>query len=438
MSKVSGPVSMYYLKPISNDMPIILLFGDHHFSYDNMCNIASSDLNGRSNEGRSNGRSNERRSNEVRYSHKMPRTNELEIYSPIFLKQLDNLSTPSRPVDFYVEYFDDTDNGSFDSPLDKFTEPIFQPCYKRTMKKGSRCPAPNIRWHYSDIRLSKMKNNIEYIFDTLYVFSQFCKNVMERGSYEGVSLDSWKQISDAIHRRNMKFSNKLVEQLRREKPGLTTPYKILDFYRKCTGIDVAKKSVLRKIIRILASANLVEDIVELIFSYTNATTYPSLIYKQFMKQDQWRIFSEKDFIVSALRESLGRKLSPNMGKIVIGDLLNFDIAYNREIDSILLHINSTFVDLYTILRMMKKIDTPPALCVGYFGNMHVTNLVSILLQTGYYNLTNSVKENRENRCLPFDIDLRKDLVSLNGIGSSRIGTSRSRLTRRSRSKLLAS
>ena len=38
MSKISGPVSMYYLKPISNDMPIILLFGDHHFSYDHMCN----------------------------------------------------------------------------------------------------------------------------------------------------------------------------------------------------------------------------------------------------------------------------------------------------------------------------------------------------------------------------------------------------------------
>jgi hypothetical protein len=331
-------------------------------------------------------------------------------------------------VDFYVEYFDDTDNGSFNSPLDKFTEPMFQSCYKKTIKRGSQCPAPNIRWHYSDIRLSKLKNNIEYIFDTLYVFTQFCKDVVERGSYEGVSLESWKQISDAIHKRNMKFGSKLIEQLVKERRDLNTPYKILDFYRKCTGIDVAKKSVLRKIIKVVASPNLVEDIMELVFSYTNATAYPSLIYKQFMKQDRRHIFSEKDFIVRAFRESLERKLSSNMGEIAFEHLYNFDIVVNREIDSRLLHINSTFVDLYTMLRMMKKIDRPPALCIGYFGNMHVTNLVSILLQTGYYNVTNSVEEHRENRCLPFDVDLVKDLSER----EAKMPKRSSRATRRSK------
>lgn len=397
MSKISGPVSMYYLKPISNDMPLILLFGDHHFSYDNMCD------------------SNENSSKRATTSDSARRRNEVEIYSPGFLKQLDKLSTPSRPIDFYVEYFDDTDNGSFNSPLDKFTEPLFQPCYKRTIKRGSQCPAPNIRWHYSDIRLSKMKNNIEYIFDTLYMFTQFCNDVVERGSYEGVSLESWKQISDAIHKRNMKFSNTLVKQLIRERRDLNTPYKILDFYKKQTGIDVAKKRQLREIIEVLRSENLAEEIVELIFEYTNATANQSLIYKQFMKQDRRRIFADKEFIITTLKESLRDKLSgarfadngafANLEKFEIG------VSNYKDINNLLLHVNSTLVDIYTILRMMKKIDRPPALCIGYFGNMHVLNLVNILVRTEYYMVDKSIDENRENRCLPFEINLRKDLSS---------------------------
>ena len=487
MSKISGPVSMYYLKPISNDMPIILLFGDHHFSYDHMCNkaeahevrrttrrvqpqsglrlmipysdgVSISDYN-RSHEGSKEkegskgnvvsfkegskgiGRSKVRRSRSGAAEHavsfkegsKGNYVSFIEIYSPEFLKQLDKLSTPSRPVDFYVEYFDDNDNGSFNSPLDKFTEPLFQPCYKKTIKRGSRCPAPNIRWHYSDIRLSKLKNNIEYIFDTLYVFTQFCEAVVKHGRYEGVSLESWKQISDTIHKRNMKFGSKLIEQLVKERRDLNTPYKILDFYRKCTGIDVEKKSVLRKIIEVFEtkdSASLAANIVDLIFSYTNASAHPSLIYKQFVKQDGLSLFSRKEFIVNALRKSLERKMSYKPpSETELSQLLSFDIAPS-QLDTPLLHINSTFVDLYMILRMMKKIDKPPALCIGYFGNMHVQNLVNILMQTEYYKLDHSVEEYRENRCLPFEIDLRKDLA----VSTSRSSKRYRRSTRKSYSE----
>jgi hypothetical protein len=401
-------------------MPLILLFGDHHFSYDNMCDA------------------NDNSSRRATTSDSARRKKEVEIYSPGFLKQLDKLSTPSRPIDFYVEYFDDTDNGSFNSPLDKFTEPLFQPCYKRTIKRGSQCPAPNIRWHYSDIRLSKMKNNIEYIFDTLYMFTQFCNDVVERGSYEGVSLESWKQISDAIHKRNMRFSNTLVKQLIRERRDLNTPYKILDFYKKQTGIDVAKKRQLREIIEVLRSENLAEEIVELIFEYTNATANQSLIYKQFMKQDRRRIFADKEFIIASVKESLRDKLSgarfPDNGAFANLDKFEIEGSDYKDINNLLLHVNSTLVDIYTVLRMMKKIDRPPALCIGYFGNMHVLNLVNILMRTGYYVVDQSVEENRENRCLPFEINLRKDLVSAS---SSSQRTTRRRSSR-TKSKMLSS
>jgi len=402
MSKISGPVSMYYLKPISNDMPLILLFGDHHFSYNNMCTT--------------------RRSITIPYSEK-EEYGSFEIYSPYFLKKLDRLATPSRPIDFYVEYFDDSDDtGTFDSPLDKFRGPLFQPCYKKTMKKGSKCPAPNIRWHYSDIRLSKMKNNIEYIFDSIYVFTQFCEAVNRKGQYEGVSIKTWLEISDCIHNRQMKFDNNLVEQFLGERPNFrgkraNIGYHIIDFYKKCTGIDVAKKEPMQQIIKAIASSDLdslSHEIAELIFGHTNTSATPSLIYKQFMKQDKRRVFAHENFVVNALRDSLMNKLPPEYKPLdddALDHLSVFDIAYNKynEIAILLLHVNSTFVDIYTVLRIMKKIDSPPSLCIGYFGNSHVLNLVNILLRTGYYKNDYFIKENRENRCLPFEIDLFGDL-----------------------------
>jgi len=408
MSKVSGPVSMYYLKPISNDMPLILLFGDHHFSYDNMCECNSC-------------------------CH--------EIYSPCFLKKLDRLSTPSRPVDFYVEYFDDTDDtGSFRSPLDKFRSPVFQSCYKKTMKAGSKCPAPNIRWQYSDIRLSKTKNNIEYIFDSIYVFTQFCEAVNRRGYFEGVSLDTWLKISDSIHHRKAHFDREVVERFLEERPDYkerraNIGYHILDFYKKQTGVDVTKLEQMRKIAQLLVSKNLADDIVELIFGFTNTSSNPSLIYKQFVKQDKSRLFANKDFVVDTMRESLISKLSSEHSALkdeVIEHLSAFDIAYNRYRDAgaVLLHVNSTLVDIYTILRMMKRIESPPALCIGYFGNSHVLNLVDILLRTSYYKKEYFVEEHKDNRCLPFDIDLLGDLRERHG--------SKSKSKKKSHRKIMSS
>jgi hypothetical protein len=135
-----------------------------------------------------------------------------------------------------------------------------------------------------------------------------------------------------------------------------------------------------------------------------------------------------------MRESLERKLTSEHvppDDDALEHLANFDIAYNRyqEIARLLLHVNSTFVDIYTILRMMKGIDSPPSLCVGYFGNSHVLNLVDILLGTGYYEKNYFVEEHRENRCLPFEIDLLGDLSKKRSSFSSRSSTRSSKKRR---------
>ena len=82
VKKISGPVSLYYLKPPTDfyfkykgqiNMPLVLLFGDLHQSYDNLCEPCNHD------------------------------DGCMEIYSPAFLTLLDNLSTLESPIDFYTE-----------------------------------------------------------------------------------------------------------------------------------------------------------------------------------------------------------------------------------------------------------------------------------------------------------------------------------------------
>ncbi len=376
-SRISGPVSMYYLKPNDSSLPLFLLFGDYHFSYDNMCSKCTCD-------------------NTKTCCH--------TVYDTNFLTKLEKLARPQTPVDFYVEYFDDNEGGSFNSPLDKFREPAFQTCYKRTLKKQGNCPAPSIRWHYSDIRLSNVKNNIEYIFDSIYVFTEFCNSLNKNKSYDGMPLDTWLEITDHVHNKGSR--NK----------------RLLEMYKKNSGIDIVKKQEIHEIIDLLSGFKnkpvdeIAQDIIEFIFSYDSASSSPSLIYKQFKKQVKTRTFADKQFIVNMMKESLVAKLVDYTGisDETLHKLSKFTISHNyKAVSNLLLHINSTFMDLYTVLRATKRIDDPPSLCITYFGNAHVLNIVNILMNSGYYRIKASVEENQENRCLPFAVfdDLQISLQS---------------------------
>ena len=404
INKISGPVSMYYLKPnyeIIKDnhinLPLFLLFGDFHFSYDNMCSECTCE--------------------------KTSKTCCSKIYSGDFIKTINNLSTPTRPIDFYTEYFDDNDDGGFDGPLDKFREPEFQPCYKKDIKTHTQCPAKNIRWQYSDIRLSKLKNNIEYIFDSIYVFTEFCEKLNDNNKFEGLSIDTWSKISNCIHNKNSKFDKETIDRFIEEKPAFANKLENIDFfitafYTKHSGIDVVKTEHMRKIINMLSEFlfthnqdidKLASDIVDLLLSY-NTSAYQSLIFKQFVKQDNNSIFGTKNFLIDSFKNSLHNRLVgfdySKIDKKTLDNLFKFELFGENyaEINTLLLHINSIFLDIYTILRIMKKIEDPPSLCIGYFGNAHTKSIVDILMTSGYYKKDFFIDEQKQNRCLTFNID----------------------------------
>ena len=215
MNQISGPVSIYYLKPINTEMPLVLMFGDIHGSYENMCSNCKCKDEGKD------------------CCH--------EIYDTDFLQKLDRLSTPATPVDFYIEYFDDNE-GSFEGPLDKFRKPAFRPCYNRAIKHFTECPAQNVRWQYSDIRLSKVKNNIEHIFDSLYAFIEFSNTLKDKKVANGVSINTWKRISDCIHKKGLKFDQETIMKFIEERPEFASKtknigYYIVEYYKKASGID---------------------------------------------------------------------------------------------------------------------------------------------------------------------------------------------------------
>ena len=112
--EISGPISFVYLRPLAPGFPLILLFGDAHFSNTNRCPQGTS------------------------------------LSDPVFLAALDKLST----IDFYVETSLMGKAHAFKGPLNDFTSGPFLTCYHHRLKGTplNQCPTKNIRWHAIDTR----------------------------------------------------------------------------------------------------------------------------------------------------------------------------------------------------------------------------------------------------------------------------------------------
>ena len=145
IKRISGPVSMYYLKPNPDvfsmyrgeiNFPLLLAFGDVHRDYSNLC---------------------------VKCFDRDDGDLCLKIYDHEFLKMIDRVAK-HHPVDFYTEsssYFNVTSSQLIGQGVlfDNFLVNTVLPCHdaelrKKDMKayKDKGCPTENIRWHYSDAR----------------------------------------------------------------------------------------------------------------------------------------------------------------------------------------------------------------------------------------------------------------------------------------------
>ena len=159
IKKISGPVSFTILKPdivsykyLYNEekeiydeetgretklkretkLPLIILFGDHHFSLDDRCDPCKN------------------------------ADNCFNIYDEQFLSKLNEISNENHPVEFYAETFNiNKSNKNFIYEMrdfmSMFTDEI-KDCFDKTDKK-EKCKYKNIKWQYADLR----NQNEEYV-----------------------------------------------------------------------------------------------------------------------------------------------------------------------------------------------------------------------------------------------------------------------------------
>ena len=136
ITRLSGPISTYFLRPRADRpvefFPLVLLFGDRHFSKDNSCfNCICEDNNDCC----------------------------LSISSLKFLQMIDSLALPEYPIDFYTEMFLQITDGFKGGYMHDLIND-YPSCFYQSLKNtiDDNCPTKNIRWQGADARQAGLWN----------------------------------------------------------------------------------------------------------------------------------------------------------------------------------------------------------------------------------------------------------------------------------------
>lgn len=370
IKSLSGPVSFYYLRPkkqVYDDgngkyFPLIVLFGDVHFSLEGTCDPCLCDSD--------------------------TKTCCYKLSDPEFLEKIDTLADPLHPVDFYTETFLGGTGGGFKGGmLDDLTTGEMLSCYRKDYEK---CPTKNIRWQAGDARHAgdNDKNRKKYIEYQFY------------------------QIMNSLQHYGESYPN--PENL------------YLDFFYlllKESPINVFNIESLKALLLTLIDS---EDDRINFQNFANAffklcTKENSLIYKQIVKQNYppFRDLKEwPDFFRRSMEfHTSSRYLSIPKLKQIIQNLQNVPLilheVHHRNdiffIVNFLYDIAHALLDIYTIARIWKQPDGGPrsSLSFCYFGNQHVLNIAELLLSTNAYELVLEMpaKTDPISRCQTFDFRL---------------------------------
>jgi hypothetical protein len=406
VKKISGPVSMYILTPVKNQifpkLPVFMLFGDRHGQNDNMC--------------------------EEKLSGVHP------IYSIEFLETINTLGSTEEPIDFYVEGGDfhnqiRTKPYSENYPLIN-TKNIYVQCY-RNKRSDRRSIAqyphsidctriPNIRWQSGDTRLfTKPTQKQENLNDNLWMFLTIIIKNFSKGITE-------KDIITVIHSFN-------------ESPSRTDIFKeTLD-----KGLNGHILNLLEEL-KIIRGISLEETLPVM---YRRIFSADSMVRKQLDKLFPDQQLAMEGFIKQYCinqYNSLVKSYEPYIKdfEIIQNNLVRLVIEYvtegvlNTECLQILgdkwrlitkyyIFISSTcnmLIELYTVFRSFKYFSTEtttsrPILNIVYYGEQHIQNMIYFLSNISeLYSVDEIYKYNPHwFYKITTDKDGVEDLVRVNGI-----------------------
>jgi ankyrin repeat protein len=433
IKKISGPMSITILVPknnqigvdgqshhindyqhqkiTENSLPVIILFGDNHFSTKGMCKDC--------------------------YDNEKC----CAIYSDYFLKILDSLyANDKTPIDFYIEVqkplFDERDD-IFDKIKKKINKihytykkntPLpylqnFRSCYIRELRNTEfykkKCPTKKVRWHGIDARFSNSYEGIfENMFTILFNYMDSISSINKLYSLvKNLTPDElifyFNQLADFISEPEMfiakmfnletnpvlQYNSLIYKQVSKMRPPLNNYgwwYKMFcDLYARLYSNETIKELKLN------------------IFNNIKVINKYLLIKISIKDSDNIILTKICHYISYTIENKLLPKIKTNSDNILDRlSILYFSIIENiiypsRFVCPILfVRFSEIFLDMYFITRVFKfpENGNPSVLTLGYFGDSHSNNITHFLTNISQnYNIEYIDRHSNKNednfRCL---------------------------------------
>ena len=398
INSITGPVSLSVLVPepdlvnaVKRNVPIIMLFGDEHFSDTGYCSTCTCDL----------------KTKNCCY----------EIWAKDFLQLFDSVATKEKPIDFYVEGFTNSQElEKARADIYKFSKEMaiasqsvgpmvslrnhLYTCYLREFR-GSKaykelCPTSNIRWQFADSRQSKSG----HIEGNLYIINGMFLEIARIANNRFLGLEDpnlpFQLMAEIVNQYIPIVGPGYSDYLELYIEFIRDPQQFFYILFDPDGPMFSKLVTYKQIKKHQ-------------FPF-NSKHYWSNLFINYSKYiiDKYRFRLDNDYISAVIGLSNSKEPDTyfkNTKKTI----------WEKSIDYAT--ILSIFLDIYFVTRILKKPEggSEPFLVIGYFGKEHIAN-IEYLLENLMANYVNLGDINANSRCLHINpvIDLNKIAKVYNG------------------------
>jgi hypothetical protein len=336
LSRLSGPVSVYLLRStVHPDLPVVMLMGDYHKSYWNMCGSSCASDTGC-----------------------------VDLRRPDFFHALDKLDYADK-ISVFTEFYDWDPQGTTERDPEKWTveegfhggviadfleyaTPCMRPVHRRK-PHPKPCQFNHIKWHMGDARFGGLKDRPSIEMAEFLLIPTYSHNAnyvrqyaRENPHYRKVLLKIFGSLYDISKRSfsQQRFVDTFVDEILKEENA---------------GMSLIAKQLQKQTIPVTAAK--LKEMLTLSIDF------------RFKDREHFISFDEDSFV--SFIDSNG---------LTDWESILFKQTHVPAFD----YWRSLFVpilDLYVLLRMVKSTHDS-RLAIGYFGDAHTTNLDMLLRQ--YY------------------------------------------------------
>jgi hypothetical protein len=395
VNKLSGPVSIYILKPSPKYLkefpyaPIYILFGDHHFSANNFCVNADEEEKG---------------------NYKFFSENFLQLLSDAVGDERIDFYTEGGP--FHLKDFDISSKLTANTPMHDIWI-MFKKCYYNTRMKEMQTfdiqtykKLKNIRWQSGDIRFfPKEKYNLE----------EFIRKFLNNKELKDLNKDDFeKHVSRFVEI----LKNDIYIHISHDKIANDIEITEQEFIDK----HIKENGLIKKQIDKSPKKNYIEE---------ECVKYTKMVYKNSLNGYMKGFINFTNFHNTIKTLFSHDYDSDEMNKVISFIYANYRNGKLQTYSYILTYIYSLRPDLYILARSFKLMtqyseqsnvppdNKHPLINICYYGNFHIKNINSYLISENYSSLyskdiddTDDVKleTDKTNRCIELNTETNLNIL----------------------------